>query len=121
MGYTDNTKDGAQRSTSKEQNDQKNLHNKTADSKGSTPQTSHEIEQTFHRATGLQRVEGSSNSRYQVVLAKAQVYSKTQQPGPKCPSTTDVAPAAPETQPLQLATKSKTSNQMQCRPVTALT
>jgi len=34
--------------------------NKPADSKGATPQTSHEIEQTFHRATGLQRVEGST-------------------------------------------------------------
>ena len=69
----------------------------------------------------LRKDEAEGNSRYQVVLAKAQVYSKTQQPGPKCPSTTDVAPAAPETQSLQLATKSKTLRPMQCRPVTALT
>ena len=33
----------------------------------------HQPPQAFHRATGLQRVEGSSNSRYQVVLAQAQV------------------------------------------------
>ena len=60
----------------------------------------HQPPQAFHRATGLQRVEGSCNSRYQVVLAKAQVIQR--QPGPKCPST-DVTPAAPETQPLQLS------------------
>ena len=60
----------------------------------------HEIEQTLRRVTGLQRVEGNSNSRHQVVLAKDPSYSKTQ-PGPNCTST-DVEPAAPETQPLQL-------------------
>ena len=43
------------------------------------------------------------------------------QPGPKC-SSTDVEPAAPETQPLQVCSwphaKSKTWNQAQCMPVT---
>ena len=31
-----------------------------------------QIEQTLSRVTGLQRVEGNSNSRHQVVLAKDQ-------------------------------------------------
>ena len=60
----------------------------------------------FHLVTGLQHVEGSSNSRYQVVLAKDPSYFPKTQPGPKC-SSTDVEPAAPETQPLQLATQSQ--------------
>ena len=60
----------------------------------------------FHHVTGLQHVEGSSNSRYQVVLAKDPSYFPKTQPGPKC-SSTDVEPAAPETQPLQLATQSQ--------------
>ena len=72
----------------------------------------------FHHVTGLQHVEGSSNSRYQVVLAKDPSYFPKTQPGPKC-SSTDVEPAAPETQPLQLAHKSKTWNQLQCMPVTS--
>ena len=61
---------------------------------------------SFHLVTGLQHVEGSSNSRYQVVLAKDPSYFPKTQPGPKC-SSTDVEPAAPETQPLQLAHKVK--------------
>ena len=45
------------------------------------------------------------NSRHQVVLAKDPSYSKTQ-PGPNCTST-DVEPAAPETQPLQSEARDK--------------
>ena len=36
----------------------------------------------FHHVTGLQHVEGSSNSRYQVVLAKDPSYFPKTQPGP---------------------------------------
>ena len=86
---------------------------------------------SFHHVTGLQHVEGSSNSRYQVVLAKDPSYFPKTQPGPKC-SSTDVEPAAPETQPLQPEAKDKADGPtispagltillepMQCTPVTS--
>ena len=42
----------------------------------------------FHHVTGLQHVEGSSNSRYQVVLPKTRVISQRHNQAPNAPAPT---------------------------------
>ena len=69
----------------------------------------------FHHVTGLQHVEGSSNSRYQVVLPKTRVISQRHNQAPNAPAPTWNRQLLRPNHCSWPHAKSKTWNQAQCR------